>query len=77
MSVVPIQSAPSFRLEREPLLTYDQLRDELLARGLGRPSRRWLQYRRAEGMPHVVTLTGGVRFDPNEVVPWLEQRRAS
>lgn len=79
VSVTPIRAAPSYAPVREVPLSYDQLRDFLHDRGLGRPSRRWLQYRRAEGMPCRVTLTGRVVFVPSEVVGWLEdrQRRAS
>jgi hypothetical protein len=74
VSVVPIAAAPSYRQEREVPLTYEQLRDHLHELGLGRPSKRWLQYRRVEGMPSVVTVTGSVRFLPSEVVPWLRAR---
>jgi hypothetical protein len=61
---------PSKR-EREVGLTYGQLGQFLLERG--QPvSKRWLQARRAEGMPHFTDVAGRVRFYPSQAMPWLE-----
>jgi hypothetical protein len=65
--------------QAEHALTYDQLALYLHQRGLtSHPvSRRWLQLRRAEGMPHHVDRwSKRVMFVPSEAVEWLEGRAA-
>lgn len=34
---------------------------------------RWIEYRKAEGMPHAV-IAGRIKFRASEIEPWLEQR---
>jgi len=63
---------PVERVRRdEPLLDY-----EAAARALGR-SKRWLQYRVREGMPHYRTDDGEVRFRLTEAREWLARRRSA
>lgn len=74
VSLATVHELPVERV-REHWLTYEQLRVFLSQRGYGDYSARWLRYRRAEGMPHVVDFAGRVRFLPSQVIPWLEARR--